>query len=761
MTGTPTVGSKLKCLPGTWTGHPEPIYTYQWLHEGATIELQTTNEYTVETRRRRLQPRVQGDGEQRRGVRPGGEQSVHVTANEPINEEKPRVEGLAEPEVGEALTCSPGVWNDKPTFTYQWLREGSPIASATASIYTASREDVSHRLTCQVTATNSEGKSAKPVVSSNSVRVHGSKPENTKLPEITPHESLEPGKVVTCLKGSWSGVPAPDKFSYSWVLVEPNGEKTALSATGERYTILDEDRGDSLFCEVTAINEIAPGIEGKTVAASAPVVVPEHKTGGERPENKTPPKVEDISDPANVLHPKVGERLECEKGLWSGGNPPPMITYKWLRGESVVAVGEHEERYEVTEADRAHSLSCVVAETNTEGTASVPSSNSPYVFGEQPTVVVPPNVSGNGLLKETLTCSQGEWSAVPAPTYTYRWLRGEMVIASGASYVVTTQDRGYSLTCEVIAENSEGKSEAKSGNSVHIPGEQPKSTSAPELSGNPEVGGTLKCSLGKWSGAPTPSYEYQWLLNGVSIPGARTETFTITRADRGRAISCKVTATNVEGIASAASQAVDVPGFAPENIEETPNIAGHGVAGEILKCERGFWEGAPAPSFKYQWLVNGTIVASSQGDEYTPEASEVGESLYCNVVAENTEGKAEAPSNSVQISAAPGRSAHQLVEQTTSTKSATVTPPPAATATAAEIRSALTTQLRSAQHGARIATILKHGYYTFTFSAPAAGTLELSWYELSKADTPRPRRSRSSSRRSRPRASQEPRARRP
>ena len=44
--------------------------------------------------------------------------------------------------------------------------------------------------------------------------------------------------------------------------------------------------GHPLFCEVTVENSA----ESTATAASAPVVVPKHKTGGEAPKNKTPPE---------------------------------------------------------------------------------------------------------------------------------------------------------------------------------------------------------------------------------------------------------------------------------------------------------------------------------------------------------------------------------------------------------------------------------------------------------------------------------------
>jgi hypothetical protein len=52
--------------------------------------------------------------------------------------------------------------------------------------------------------------------------------------------------------------------------------------------------------------------------------------------------------------------------------------------------------------------------------------------------------------------------------------------------------------------------------------------------------------------------------------------------------------------------------------------------------------------------------------------------------------------------------------------------------TATEILDALRAQLPHAEHGARIASVLKGGAYSFSFAAPEAGTLQVFWYEVPK-----------------------------
>lgn len=57
------------------------------------------------------------------------------------------------------LSCDPdaGGWSGAPTFSYQWLRDGAPIAGATGVSYSIADADAGHTLACQVTGTNAGG----------------------------------------------------------------------------------------------------------------------------------------------------------------------------------------------------------------------------------------------------------------------------------------------------------------------------------------------------------------------------------------------------------------------------------------------------------------------------------------------------------------------------------------------------------------------------------------------------------------------------
>jgi hypothetical protein len=401
----------------------------------------------------------------------------------------------------------------------------------------------------------------------------------------------------------------------------------------------------------------------------------------------------------------------------------PALSYRWLRDESPIASATAS-AYVVVKADQGHALSCKVTAINDEGVASKDSSNVLEIPGSPPENTAAPQIFGTPAVGQQLTCVPGRWNGAPPPQFTYQWLRDGTSIpsATASSYTVASKDRGASISCAVTARDSAGTAEAASG-SVAIPGAPPQNTASPQLFGTAAVGHALTCSPGTWSGAPTPTFSYQWLLNGVAIPTATATTYTVAVADRGFALSCRVTATSREGSESAVSEGRHIAGMRPE-ASEAPRVSGTPTVNQRLTCLRGTWNGAPPPAFTYQWLRDGTSIASATSSTYTAELADEGHVLTCRVTATNGEGRAEAEStNGLTISAltAPASSRPELK-----------IPPFAgvpATLTAAQIRAVLHVQLARAQHHARIASLRKLGLYAFSFSAPAAGTLQVFWYQ--------------------------------
>jgi hypothetical protein len=93
-------------------------------------------------------------------------------------------------------------------------------------------------------------------------------------------------------------------------------------------------------------------------------------------------------------------------------------------------------------------------------------------------------------------------------------------------------------------------------------GSLPVNTVAPVVSGAARVGQTLSTTNGTWTGAPAPTFTYQWQRVTTNISGATSSTYVLQSADIGSTIRCVVTATNPSGAVSANSNNTDSIGAA-------------------------------------------------------------------------------------------------------------------------------------------------------------------------------------------------------
>ena len=82
-------------------------------------------------------------------------------------------------------------------------------------------------------------------------------------------------------------------------------------------------------------------------------------------------------------------------------------------------------------------------------------------------------------------------------------------------------------------------------------------TGVTTISGSPVVGETLTCVPSGFSGNGV-LLRYQWLRDGAAIGGAGSQTYVPVAADVGRAVSCRVLASNSAGDADSTSEALTV-----------------------------------------------------------------------------------------------------------------------------------------------------------------------------------------------------------
>jgi hypothetical protein len=80
-----------------------------------------------------------------------------------------------------------------------------------------------------------------------------------------------------------------------------------------------------------------------------------------------------------------------------------------------------------------------------------------------------------------------------------------------------------------------------------------------------------------------------------------------------------------------------VTGSVPENVA-APAILGTPQVGVSSTCSDGTWTGTPAPTYSYQWEIDGAQIAGATLKSFTPPAGSAGKTLTCMVTARNTNG---------------------------------------------------------------------------------------------------------------------------
>jgi Ca2+-binding RTX toxin-like protein len=276
-------------------------------------------------------------------------------------------------------------------------------------------------------------------------------------------------------------------------------------------------------------------------------------------------------------------------------------------------------------ADVGNSVTCVVrAEAATDAGSSNVASVGP------PLNRILPRISGRPRLRQTLSCSRGDWDDIADDRYpvTYRWLRDNVLVAGAttATYPVAAADVNRSIRCRVRAED------LTDATSASVTVRAPTIVIAPTLEGVPRLYRELTCGRGDWDDTAADRYAitYTWLRSNVVIVGATAATYTVQRDDVSRSITCRARAEDLTD-ATSASTFVDTPTNALR-----PAIAGQPHMRGELTCSRGAWDDAAASRYavSYQWYRSGTPINGATSPSYVVGAADLGRSLSCSAIAE-------------------------------------------------------------------------------------------------------------------------------
>ena len=187
---------------------------------------------------------------------------------------------------------------------------------------------------------------------------------------------------------------------------------------------------------------------------------------------------------------------------------------------------------------------------------------------------------------------------------------------------------------------------------------------------NPSLGTELTCRAtpvdgSEWFGSPMPTFEVEWLRNGVLIPGTRGpaaatpngNTYTVVAEDEGKTLQCVVIGTNDADGAGTTYAPISaatvsrpptvvepVPAIMPPSGTSRP-IFGAAVPaqeGKVLACEVPTeWSGTGI-TWGFQILRNGEPIPGATNANYTVTSADISppSELQCEAIAKNAGGEA-------------------------------------------------------------------------------------------------------------------------
>jgi hypothetical protein len=233
----------------------------------------------------------------------------------------------------------------------------------------------------------------------------------------------------------------------------------------------------------------------------------------------------------------VGQKLTALPGAWT---PVDIaFSYQWYVG-GIAAQNAKGSTYTVAKADIGKAIKVAVTGVKSGyiETTKTSSETAKVISNFEKAAI--PTISGTVKLGKTLTANVGTWD--PKPTLKYQWYADGKTIkgATGTKYTIKAAELGKAITVKVTGSKANYITLTTTSKATAKVTADFTKAPVPKIKGTAKVGKKLSINLGTWS--PKPSYKYQWYQNGKAIKGATKSSLTLKKAQKGKAITVKVTA---------------------------------------------------------------------------------------------------------------------------------------------------------------------------------------------------------------------------
>lgn len=268
------------------------------------------------------------------------------------------------------------------------------------------------------------------------------------------------------------------------------------------------------------------------------------------------------------------------------------LTSEWASSKSVPALGivAHELSPLGDLLDKLTDVRVLAFGVQADAEATVSSivfNRTEYVFDGVMTGTA--TISGTPTVGQTLTATPGTWSPADV-TFSYQWKSNGAPIsgATNSTYELTADDAGDTIVVIVTGTKAGYTSVDAISPGVTI-GLGTLTTVVPVITGEAAIGSTLTANPGAWGPAPV-SFDFQWLSDGVPIPGATDPTYLVTFSDAGKAISVTVTGSKA-GYTSASTTSLPTVTLPTDAVPAVDRFAGDDRYETAVEISREFSAG--------------------------------------------------------------------------------------------------------------------------------------------------------------------------
>ncbi|WP_412507544.1 hypothetical protein [Roseovarius sp. SYSU LYC5161] len=425
-------------------------FSYQWLRDGTAIDGATGQSYTL----------TQDDV--------GAEMSVAVSYTDGFGTEEEvtsavtaAVENVNDAPQGEVtvsgnavedaeLTADASGLSDADglgTFSYQWLRDGTPVEGATGDSYPLGQDDVGAEMSVTVSYTDGFG-TEEEVTSAATAAVENV--NDAPQGEVTVSGDAVEDAELTADASGLSDADGLGAFSYQWLR-----DGTPVSASDdESYTLTQADVGAEMSVAVIYTD----GLGARETVTSAATSSVENVNDAPRGEVI----ISGDASEGNELMADASGRYDANSPGLFDADGLGAFSYQWLRDGTAID-GATGESYTLTQEDVGAAMSVAVSYTDGFGTEEEVTSAATAAVenvndAPQGTVLV----TGDAVEDADLTADASGLSDEDGlGAFSYQWLRDGTPVegATGESYTLQPVDIGAAVSVRVGYTDGEGTDE--------------------------------------------------------------------------------------------------------------------------------------------------------------------------------------------------------------------------------------------------------------------------------------------------------------